>query len=171
MRILAHAVSRPKWEQRPDFAEDEIPADTLTKELRTDENDLSFWEFGDDEEHRWEDAVLAISSKRERLDLIDLVWIEREAVAAAGISLVSTPGDTPVADLRSRHTDAQRLDAYRLVTIAELILKEMRLGRRVRRLSVAQVRSLIAKAIEGKRVSPADLSPKLLAALDSGAAI
>jgi hypothetical protein len=167
VRLLAHAVSRAKWEKKPSSSDEEIPADAVTTDLRTHENDLSFWEFGDDEEQRWDEAALAITSKRERLDSVDLAWIERDAVAAAGISLVGTPGNTPVADLKRRHTDARQLDAYRLIDIAELIFKEMRSGGRVRRLSTAQVRGLITNAINGNRVDPADLSPKLRADLDT----
>ena len=53
--FLARKISLAKWskkQEQGELAEDEIPADAVTADLRTQDNKLSFWRCGDGEGDR-----------------------------------------------------------------------------------------------------------------------
>ena len=126
--FLARKITRAKWDRRDGLAENEIPADAVTADLRTTNNTLSFWkcEAPSDEEIR--QTVLALATEAERVDRIDVVWVEEDDFRAHSISLNPSDGRTPVASLRSRHVDVAKLDLGRLSVAATLLAQALAQG-------------------------------------------
>ncbi|TVR63975.1 MAG: hypothetical protein EA420_06150 [Candidatus Competibacteraceae bacterium] len=87
MAYLARKITRPKWESREGFAAGEIPADAVTADLRTTGNTLSFWTCEPPPDDGIRAVVLALATGADRLDRMDLVWVEEEAFRANGIAL------------------------------------------------------------------------------------
>jgi hypothetical protein len=107
--VLARKIARAKWEQKPELSAGEIAADAVTADLRTTDNTLSFWRcrtIAPDDVKR---AVLAVAATADRLDRLDVVYLEENAVSNAGLTMRDTLGDTPVASLRGLHVDVARL--------------------------------------------------------------
>ena len=66
---LARKISRAKWGAGGLLTPDEIPADAITLDLRTQGNALSFWQGGGGTKKEVEEAALALL----RLNRVD--WI------------------------------------------------------------------------------------------------
>ena len=154
--FLARKITRSKWEDRQDIGADEISADAVTADLRTHEKTLSFWRCGDGK-HEVEDVVLAMASAGQRLDKIEVVWVADKVLRdAADQRLKSTNGRTPVADLVNQHVDLHGLDYARLGATAKCIVGALAKDQ-YRRLSKKEVKYILMKGIETKRLKPEDL--------------
>lgn len=159
--FLARKITRSKWEDRQDMDADEISADAVTADLRTHGKTLSFWKCGDDKKLEVENAVLALASGRDDLDKIEVVWVADNVLRnAANQRLKATRGMTPVADLVNQHVDVYGLDYARLGATAKCIVAALAKDQ-YRRLSKKEVKRILMKAIEMKRLKPEDLKYRL----------
>ena len=104
--------------------------------------------------------MLALAAGSDRIDKLDLVWVAEADLQEDGLSLFETRGRTPVLDLAEHHVDAQRLDYDQLGKVAGRVLAAMAEGR-YRRVAKANVKQLLAAAIEAKRVERAALPSKM----------
>lgn len=156
---LVRKITRSKWERTDQLGDNEIPADGITADLRSTNNALSLWACADASESL-DDAVLALAAGFERIDKIEVIWIDRESLKAASVKLDKTQGRTPVADLVDRHIDAVQLDLIRLGRFAEQVSTALKAGQ-YRRLTKKQVARLIATAVEDGRVALDDLQEKV----------
>jgi hypothetical protein len=157
--FLGRKIARAQWARKPTFAEDEVPADTVTKDLRTSDNTLSFWAADDGATEPWQNAALAMGAASDRLDSVDITWIGRNDLAEDGIHLVDSNGDTPVTDLRARHVDAAHLDGFRLARVARLVALAVRGGEpRVRRITKSELATMLAEAVSNSRLRLEDLN-------------
>lgn len=75
--------------------------------MKTHGNTLSFWRV-DAGENGEDEAILALLGTHERIDKIDIVFIEDNAIA--DVTFAATQGDTIFADLRNLHVDIADLD-------------------------------------------------------------
>lgn len=158
VKFLVRKVARGKWETTP-FADGEIPADTLTSELKTQGNTLSFWESEGEDDSLWKEVALALAASGERIDRLDVAWLERTTLSDNGIALEKTPGKTPVLDLRDRHVDAAKLDVMRLVRVSHLLAQAIRVHKKVRRLARSEVINLLVEGARAGRMKLEDLKP------------
>ena len=149
--FLARKIARAKWEPKQDLSEGEISADALTGDLRTTGNALSFWRCGKGAEDDVEEAVLAIATSGDRLDKIDIVWLDEADLRIDGQTLRNSPGATPIKELANRHVDVCRLDCVRLGSIAHRAVASIQ-ANRCRRLKRRQVRELVTTAVEQDRI-------------------
>jgi hypothetical protein len=78
--FLARSISTAKWKARSNIAEDEIPADAVTYDMRTTDNMLSFWLYDPGREGSLDDVALALASARDNVQRLDLVWLDQEQV-------------------------------------------------------------------------------------------
>ena len=101
MPYLARKIGRAKWERKNGLASDEVPAD-VTADLRTDSNALSLWqlEVPSDNDDLCKIA-LALATGAQRIDVMDLAWIDKDTVSAQGISIARSDGRAPIKSLRS----------------------------------------------------------------------
>jgi hypothetical protein len=163
MPTLARKLARAKWTRTDGLGDGETPADAITRDLKTDDNALSFWTVDAADDPWWSQAALALCSKFERLDPFDVARLDRD-VLGQGQTLLATPGDTPVTDLVPRHVDVARLDGRRLLQVSDLVAAVARAdGDDVVRVSKKQACSLLADAIEATRLRLEDLSESVRA--------
>ena len=158
MTFLGRKIAGPQWARKSDLSDDEVPADIITKDLKTFENTLSFWASEEGALEPWRNAALAMGAACDRLESVDITWVAREDLAADGITLVSSEGDTPVADLRANHVDAARLDGVRLASVARRMALAVRNGEpMLRRISKSELATMLAEAVSKSRLRLEDL--------------
>ena len=145
--FVARKLSRAKWVPENGIAEDEIPADAVTVDLRTLNNAISFWKCAQAEEDDVDRVILALAAVGERIDKVDVVWLERRILEDDGIKIVDSNGQTPVASMVREHVDATCLDMHRLGNVASRIAEALR-AKQTRRLTRARVRKLLAMAVQ-----------------------
>jgi len=156
--LLGRKVTGTQWARKADLGHDEVAADTVTKELRTTHDTLSFWCAADDTEP-WKSAALAMGAAAERLDSLDIAWIDREALVGDGVQVVDSLGETPVADLRDKHADACRLDAFRLARVATHVARAVRSEpQQLRRVTRTELIAMVSEAVRADRVRLEDLN-------------
>ena len=153
-------ITRAKW-QSEQLSANKIPADAVTADLRTQQNSLSLWQCPADTDDDIGDAVLAIAAGRDRIDRIDVVWLDVEDLETDGQTLIHSKGRTPVTDMIDMHIDASRLDYILLGKIADRVANAIESGR-YRRFTRARVRKLIATARERGRISDGELGGSIL---------
>lgn len=157
--FLARKISRAKWEAKRDLSEEEISADAVTADLRTQSNTLSFWRCGSETEV--EDAALAIAAASDHVDKIDIVWVDEDELKTDGQTLEDTPGRTHVTELIDRHVDICRLDYVRLGKVAHRVMTAIKKKQCVRRLTKRRVTEILVAAIEQGRVNLDDLEKRV----------
>ena len=161
MAYLVRKITRAKWEPGEDLARDEIPADAVTADLRTNGNVLSFWQLDmpskDSEICR---IALALATAAERVDRMDLTWIDKNRLSGQGITLKPSPGRTPVESLRGNHVDVTKLDLDRLCRIAGWIADALA-RQQHKRFTKRELVFLIVEAVREGIVSLDDLAPKV----------
>ena len=157
---LVRKISRAKWDKQFNtdrgLAKEEISADAVTGDLRTQSNSLSFWRCSASEPNSIGDAALAIAAAGDRLDKLDIVWISDSELCNDGHVLRSTKGRTSVRDLVETHVDICNLDYTRLGRIAERVYIAIQ-DQHCRRLSRTQVKKLLESAIRHGRIASVDL--------------
>ena len=161
---LARKITRAKWEDgrttSRGLAKGEISADAVTGDLRTRQDTLSFWRCGEGANADIADAVLAIAAAGERVDRIDIVWVDYEALLADGQTLKQSPGRTPFLDFADHHVDFCQLDYVRLGRLAQRVDTAIR-EERWRRVTKARVKVLLTKALQQGRILHSKLDKRL----------
>jgi len=158
--FLARKITRAKWERTSKLKPGEIPADAVTGDLRTYDNGLSLWRCGSGSEREVENAVLALASGSDRIEKMDIVWIDEEDLRSAGQFLADSQGRTPVRDLVDQHVDLQRLDFERLGKVARLIVSALH-DKQCRTATKRQIKELLISAVNEDRVSTNELKEKV----------
>ena len=166
MAFLARTIARAKWPKTGELTTGEIPADAVTIDLRTQGNSLSFWQCNSDKKDDIEEAALAIASGRERIDKLDIVWLDEENMRTDSQVLRDSEGRTPVSDLVNSHVDLVGLNYNLLGMVAQRVVNAIE-ENRYRRLTKRRVKKLIAKAHQQGRISANLLSDKLRAEIEA----
>src|SRR3974390_2914323 len=97
--FLARSISIAKWNARINLEPHQIPADAVTADLRTANNTLSFWLCDPSQESSLEEVALALSSARDQVQRLDLVWLPEQQISQMKIKLEPTRGDTAAKSL------------------------------------------------------------------------
>ena len=166
MPFLAKTITRAKWPTAKEVSTGEIPADAVTIDLRTQGNSLSFWQCNSDKKDDIEEAALAIAAGRERIDKLDIVWLDEENMRADSQDLKESAGRTPVSDLVNSHVDLVGLNYNLLGMVARRVVDAIEENRH-RRLTKRRVKKLIAKAHQEGRIRVNLLSEKLRAEFEA----
>lgn len=145
MTNLVRKISRAKWKNAVDGGE--IGADAITSCLRTSKNTLSTWRIS--EEKELPEAVLAIVSGLERIDTIDVVWLDRSSLEKYGLGCENTPesGITPIDELKDRHIDITNLTYNSLGIVANEVVCGIR-DNRYKRVSAKDIKKMLKAAID-----------------------
>lgn len=162
---LARKISRAKWGAGGVLTPDEVPADAITSDLRTQGNALSFWQCGDGTKKEVEEAALALLAAGNRIDRIDVVWLKDNKLRQDGHDLIETDGHTAVEELVQQHMDLPSVDYRCLGLVASLIVEAMH-NNQCRRLSKKEAMNLLGIAIEQGRLKRSDLAEKIVADLE-----
>lgn len=169
MVYLARKITRAKWESREGFAAGEIPADAVTADLRTTGNTLSFWKCEPPPDDGIRAVVLALATGADRIDRMDLVWVEDDAFRANGIALNPSEGRTPVTSLHGQHVDLIRLDLGRLATVATLVAEALTRNQQ-RRFTRREVIEIVVEAIHHDLLSVSELDPRVREEIENAVA-
>ena len=156
MSYLSRKINRAKWERREGLSAGEIPADAVTRDLKTETNALSFWRCSEPLETEIENTVLALAAAADRLDKIDVTWIDETKFTSRSLTLNQTLGKTPVEGLRNRHVDVANLDLHRLVAVGELIGDALG-AKQHKRWTKKKVINLVVEAVRNELVLIDDL--------------
>ena len=163
---LARKISRAKWGAGGLLTPDEIPADAITSDLRTQGNALSFWQCGTGTEEEIEEAALALLAAGNRIDRIDVVWLDDDKLREDGHNLISTDGKTAVKELVHQHMDVSSVDYKCLGLVASRIIEAMG-NDQYRRLSKREAMNLLGVAIEKGRLDRSALPEKVVSDLEN----
>lgn len=156
---MARKITRAKWGEQ-DVPVEQLAADAVTSDLRTQNNTLSFWRCGSARSEEIGDAVLALAAGSERLDKVELVWLLEEDLRSDGLMLSETKGRTPVPSLAEQHVDVQELDYGGLGRVAQRILSALAEGC-CQRTTKATVKKILVEAIADERLQREALEPKV----------
>lgn len=160
MGFLARKVTRAKWTAKRGLQAGELPADAVTADLRTQDNALSFWRCGDATVQGIRRAQLAVAAAAERLDKMDLAWVDKSTLEDDGVRFEKSPGRTPVAELVNEHEDAMHLDLVRLGAVAKRVAESITADR-YQRLTRKEVLKLLRSAVDERLVAVESLSAGL----------
>jgi hypothetical protein len=170
VNMLARKISRAKWLPKEYLAAHDISADAISGGcLRTERDALSCWRCAPNRQDVAE-IGLAVGCTLRIIETIDIVLLPQEELAAIGVEMKRSEGETPVQDLRSRHVDLVHLGLDRFAAIARMLAPRVRSDSVfIFRFTKKELTGLILTAIAAKRVSKADLHQDLQKALDRAA--
>ncbi|OMD64651.1 hypothetical protein BSK62_16915 [Paenibacillus odorifer] len=164
MPLLIRKITRSKWpsENYLEVEVDTLSADAISSCLRTSNNTLSTWEV--ESKDQIEEAVLALACSAQRIENVDVIFMDRDEVADFGFVIIPTPGKTVVDDLVRHHYDICNLNYKSIGGFASLILKSFHEEKHLR-FTASKVKAIIRKAVEDERVNLSMLDEKIQKAL------
>ena len=166
MSYLVRKISNPaKWGEKPYLAGNEISADALTTDLRTTEGRLSFWNTENSARDYFKDIALAIAATWQRIDRMNIVFIDKKLIEQKGISFEDTAGITPLEDFKKYHCEAIHLDVQRIVKVAQCVAQAIRIGNQQYLFTTSEIVEILREGISKKRINIDDLMPDLQSAL------
>lgn len=116
--------------------------------MKTTGNTLSFWRVEKGKEE--DDAILALLGTQDRIDKIDIVFIEESALA--DVAFENAPGDTVFAELRDLHVDVADLDHSSFMNTARALGIQI-FADSTKRLTKADFRTRMQNALNGRRIA------------------
>jgi hypothetical protein len=160
MGLLIRKIDGPKW-KRCDYAKgvDAVPADLITKDLQTNSNTLSLWYA--DSESCIDDVILALASRRNAINIIDIIKIERESVKE-DLELTPSEGSTAYVTYKDKHYNLINLTYNSIGLFAALILENKNA---VERIKVQRIKSILKNGLAAKKIRQEDLDPHILPSL------
>lgn len=144
--FLARMVSRAKWERKEWMSNEDISADAVTADLRTQNNSLSFWRCPEGTDADIDKVALAIATGRDKIDKVEIVLIDDKDLKKDGQTLKNSGGRTPVEILAKLHVDVTRLDYVRLGKIAQCVASAVA-ANQFHRIPRKRIESLLVTAI------------------------
>jgi hypothetical protein len=150
MSFLVRKINKAKWFQINITESDDVSADALTNDLKTTNNSLSVWRIN--ELGELNEAILAIVSNLDHLETIDVVLFSTELVESLQLDTTTTPGLTPVEDLKDKHVDIANLNYSKLGMISRAIVADLRQSM-THRFTKGQLKTILLEAIQGNRIS------------------
>ncbi len=166
--FLARKITKAKWGSKNGLLATEISADAITADLRTTDNELSFWKCGRGEKRQVENAALAIAAAGNRIDKFHIVWLSIKELQLDCVQYKENqeimPGKenkkvTPIKDMVDLHVDICRLDFIRLGKVASRIRAAIE-NCRCLPFSRQRLMELLAAAIREDRVELSELNFK-----------
>jgi len=157
-------ITQGKWAkawEMPGILPCDVDADTLTCDLRTDENKLSFWKVENDND--LDDAFIALASNMNSLGTIVAVKIKDDDFDK--LSFNEELGETPTFNINQKHCNIINLTYGTFEIVITAILKAIRENYVIRK-TKGEMKSLLIKAYEDKKLNTQKISERIL--LDIG---
>lgn len=157
---LLRKITQGKWAkafENPALMPDEIEADTVMYEFKTDSNKLSVWIV--ESETDLEDAFIALASNMYSLGTITAVKIDESDLHT--LSLDYELGETPTININQKHRNIINLTYGGIGIIIDAILKSIR-KKFIFRKSRGDVKKLLIKAYKGGKLDVSKISRKIL---------
>jgi hypothetical protein len=153
---LARSFSMQKWKSRTNIRDGQIPADGLSADLGTADNGLSFWLCDPTIVSSIDDIALALASTRDRVQRLDLVWLDEEQVRRMNIRIDTCSGNTPVKELKNQHRECNGIDPRRFVCLARAIAGATS-NNNTKRYTERQILDMLAKGVQNNLLSLSEL--------------
>jgi hypothetical protein len=161
MGWLVRKISKRKWEQPEGLPTSAVGADAITADLRTRGNRLSLWECNDpDDEEEMLEIAAALVTSLQRIDNIDLAWIDSDELARKGIMLQRTQGDTLIREMVDRHVDAVSLDLDCFCQVAFVFLEAIKTNLWYKRILRPTILERLRRAVQEGQLSLDGLTDK-----------
>jgi len=154
MSLLIRKINKAKWYQVDIENDSDVSADAITNCLRTIENTLSVWHINSEED--LDKAILALVSNQDHLETIDIVILEESSIQNYNISIVATPGETPIEELAKIHRHLVELTFSKIGAIKDHIVERIR-TEHLKRYTKGTLKKLIQAAIEEEKIELDDL--------------
>lgn len=158
MPLLVRKINKAKWFQTDLENTFDVTADAITNCLRTTKNTLSVWKIENEED--LENAILALVANQDHLDTIDIVILEESTLIKYDLSIIATPGDTPIDHLINTHRDIAELTYDKLGNVKDHIVERIR-KEKVKRYTVGSLKKILRKAIEDGHLKKSDLKESI----------
>lgn len=162
--LLARKIGLAKWRPHPDYmvlnSPDDISADAITADLRTESRSLSLWACESASDQDIKKVALALAASMERLGKIELVLLNKEDILQCGHKVNYTESNTPALDLRDHHVDVCDLTYQGLGNIAHLIMSAVLSGQ-CKTVPQPEVSNILKSAIQQRRIDFDELSEPL----------
>lgn len=164
MALMVRMLEKQKWAVVVDFDKDykKTPADTITKELKTDSNNLSLWKIQSDSELL--DAILAIAVSRNEIARLDIVIFDDAEFANKGLNVKNTPenGLCPIESFNQFHYDLENLDYEKLGLFSSMIIDKIEDETKCIRYGRGSIKRMVITAFKEGKIPEENLSKKLL---------
>jgi hypothetical protein len=161
MDHLARKVARAKWTSKPGMDPDDIRADAITIDLKTEGDTLSTWEC-DADPNDLEQAVLALAAAGTTIDTMDIVIIRKDELEALGLEMERTAGRTAATSLQARHLDLVNIEMHRLCKLATLVANQVRSSTSCYRFKRSRVKAILTAALTAGQLDTSLLHQKIL---------
>lgn len=162
MTYLVRKITQSKWNQNKILEGAEVSADAITNCSKTTNNTLSTWEI--ENEHSVDEAVLALASKFDSLDTIDVVILDPQKLKASGLNIAKTKGNTLVSDLVDTHVDIVNMTYKALGSFADCIVESLK-KEKVKRYTRTKLKGILQSAIASGRLDVSQIHKDLAAKL------
>ena len=143
--MMVRMFERQKWSYEEPLSGDHniIPADTITSDLRTRSNTLSFWSINTPDE--LEDAVLAIATSRNQLTRLDVLILQEDKIVESNLELVLSPetGHSPYSLMNEKHYNLVNLNYNKLGDLSRIIISVVENDGVSHRYTKQQIREII----------------------------
>ena len=161
---LLRKISKPKWYNTPWMPAGQIQADALV-DLRTAKNELSVWRVEADESNL-PAVIAALASKTSKIDRLDYVLLDEDALNAVDIKFVKSDGDSPHLDANKKwHFDLVELTAAKVIEIAKQVKQR---EHDHQRLFPARVREILRDALQNDKLERSAIDPELVSEIGGG---
>lgn len=162
--FAARKFSRAKWVKPSFIKDDDIPADAITLCLKTADNKLSLWDCTE-QKLSIEDVVLALATglKVDKLEKMHVIAFQKDELHAAGLTLVSSDGETQVVDMVDRHMDLVELTLSKLANLAKIMANQIDTERHCHSFTRKEVAKILNDSIVAGRITIDKLGPGIQA--------
>lgn len=158
--VLTRKINAAKWHPAADLAMGEVSADAVTSDLRTTANELSFWVCPSNDDAELRETVLALAAAGDRLDKLDVAWIQLSATSGLTVNKSPQHALIPIESLKERHVDVANLDLVRLGKVATLVHSAVA-GSQFKRFAKREVLAVVVAAVRNGRVKASALKDSL----------
>lgn len=135
---------------------EDIPADTVVTELKTDQNKLSLWKI--DSEADLDDAFIALGSKCNNIGTICAVKLSTDDLNE--LYFDAEKGNTPTIGINEKHCNVINLNFVSLGSFVLAIIQGIRSNHVIKK-SRPEMKKLFAKAFLDNKLDFPNLAPDL----------
>lgn len=126
MAYLMRMIDLSKWTQRPNTVHKPGDIDAVSlSDLSAENNEISTWYLEELSEPEIQKVVLALVSNFSSLDEVMIVFLNYDDVVGAGLSINTHEAPTKIEAYAPLHRNIEKLNADRLVILANLILQKV----------------------------------------------
>ena len=153
-------ITRGKWpseESIPQATLENVDADTVVAEFRTEKNKLSVWKVENEEDLN--DAFIALASNCESIGTIDAIKIEEDDLKQ--LMFDEELGDTPTRNINQKHCNIVGLNYVNLGNVIQGILNGLKKEQVVRK-TKPKIKQLLADAYEADKLIEEEIAPGVM---------